>query len=98
MNSVIDVLLSWKRTAPATAPAVTHATARRTYRLREWPHLVQNERKAGIFRTLSMMSHTAVDRGWMLAQSKLPARELDPMLKHWIDSGWVEAIESPVVH
>ncbi|HVZ45999.1 MAG TPA: hypothetical protein VHA82_19480 [Ramlibacter sp.] len=63
------------------------------YRLKQWPQLADRERTARILSTLSVMSNRPVNRRWMLSNSKLPARELDPLLEHWIESGWVEVID-----
>ncbi len=63
------------------------------YRLRHWPELPAASKTAGIFRTLSVMSHRPVNRHWILATSRLRPREVDRLLKHLIDEGAVEVID-----
>lgn len=63
------------------------------YRLRHWPSLPTAVRTAEVLRLLSVMSHRAVNRRWMLAHSKLEAAQVEALLRRLVAKGDVEVID-----
>ncbi|HKB52597.1 MAG TPA: hypothetical protein VKD22_01275 [Ramlibacter sp.] len=63
------------------------------YRLKHWPSLPSAVRTAEVLRLLSVMSHRAVNRRWMLAHSKLETAQVEALLRRLIARGDVEVID-----
>src|SRR5688500_13105929 len=63
------------------------------YRLKHWPELPAPCRTADVFRALSMMSNRPINKHWILTHSKLPAQQVDRLLKRLVDEGAVEVID-----
>jgi hypothetical protein len=63
------------------------------YRLRQWPSLPSAIRTADVFRLLSVMSHRAVTRRWMLAHTQLQAPQIEALLRRLVAHGDVEVID-----
>lgn len=90
MNSVLDTLQTWARRASAAAglaarepdpePLPVTGSDPLAYRLIAWPELPEAHRTARVYRLMSTMSVRPVNRGWMLAQSRLLPGELDALL------------------
>lgn len=104
MPSVYDTLYTWARKRTTSFAELRFVSSERgpvehegdglVYRLRQWPELPTAKRTADVFRTLSVMSHRPVNRHWLLAHSKLPAREVDRLLQRLVDDGAVEVIDT----
>ena len=63
------------------------------YKLKHWPDLTRQNRTADVFRALSVMSHRPVNRHWILANSRLRAKQVDRLLQQLIDEGAVEVVD-----
>lgn len=104
MPSVYDTLYRWaKRTNSFTQlhfvaserGDVGRQSDGLTYRLKRWPELPCPVRTAGVLRALSVMSSRPVDRHWILANSKLQARDVDRLLARLVAQDAVEVIDAP---
>jgi hypothetical protein len=103
MSSVYDTFFSWaKRTTTSFAELCSVSSIRPEaegeddsliYRLKHWPELPSHRRTANVLRALSVMSHRPVNRRWFAAHSKLPAAEVDQLLKHLIGEDALEVID-----
>jgi len=103
MPSVYDTLYHWaKRTTTSFAElrfvssernVMEHDTGGLIYRLKHWPDLPSQARTADVLRALSVMSNRPVNRRWILANSKLNAREVDRLLERLIEQDAVEVID-----
>jgi hypothetical protein len=102
--SAYDNFLSWARerttffaelrfVPPAHGP-VKHEGDGLIYRLRHWPELPAANKTADVLRTLSVMSNHPVNRHWLLAHSKLSARQLDQLLQWLVKKGAVDVIDT----
>lgn len=63
------------------------------YRLKHWPSLPSAIRTAEVLRLLSVMSHRAVNRRWILAHSNLDAQQVEALLRRLVRKGDVEVID-----
>ena len=103
MTTVSTTLSDWARRtrsrfgarASLPAPPLSAETAddRLIYRLRQWPTLPSAIRTAEVFRLLSVMSHRAVNRRWMLAHTQLQAPQIEALLRRLVARGDVEVID-----
>lgn len=101
MSTVSVILGQWARRTRtsfgALPPAPEDAEPRTDdgliYRLKHWPSLPSPIRTAEVLRLLSVMSHRAVNRRWMLAHSKLEDSQLEALLRRLIAKGDVEVID-----
>jgi hypothetical protein len=64
------------------------------YQLKEWPRLPHRHKTADVLRTLSVMSHRPVNRKWILATSKLTAKQVDTLLERLVQQGVVEVTDT----
>jgi hypothetical protein len=88
-----------RRAAPATEDDAT-GSARSSdliFRLKAWPQLPENGRKADVYRMLSVMSSQPVNRRWLLARFPIPPQQLDELLRRFIAEGAIEVID-PVAY
>ena len=102
MPSVYDSLYNWAKRTTTSFADLRVAAAQQDepeqgdgliYRLRHWPDLPHLSRTADVFRALSVMSHRPVNRHWILANSKLQARQVDRLLQQLVDEGAVDVID-----
>jgi hypothetical protein len=102
MPSVYDMLHSWARKTTSFAELRFVASQRDVmdndsdaliYRLKHWPELPSLDRKADVFRALSVMSNRPINRRWILANSKLKAEQVDDLLHRLVAEGAVEVID-----
>jgi hypothetical protein len=85
----------FRRAAPAREDDAT-GSARACdliFRLKAWPQLPENGRKADVYRMLSVMSSQPVNRRWLLARFRIPPQQLDELLRRFIAEGAVEVID-----
>jgi hypothetical protein len=106
MSTVSATLFNWARrtrnslgaragmpSRPAPAEPAETLDDGLIYRLRQWPSLPSAIRTAEVFRLLSVMSHRAVNRRWMLAHSQLEAPQIEALLRRLVARGDVEVID-----
>jgi hypothetical protein len=103
MTTVTTTISDWARRtrsrfgarASLAATALPEDTGddRLIYRLRHWPTLPSAIRTADVFRLLSVMSHRAVNRRWMLAHTQLQASQIEALLRRLVARGDVEVID-----
>ena len=94
MSSVYDTLFNWARKTSSSFGDIRFMPSQRDelelesngliYQLHHWPDLVTSDRTAAVLRTLSVMSHRAVNRRWILATSKLRPVQVDRLLQRLI--------------
>lgn len=92
MASVYNNLSNWARRTTTSFGELLSLPAQETeddddgltYRLKHWPDLPCEARTAPVLRTLSVMSHRAVNRRWILVTSKLKASEVDRLLQRLV--------------
>ena len=93
MNSAFDNFSRWARKTTTSFGELLSLPAREeaesegdglTYRLKHWPDLPCHVRTAVVLRTLSVMSHRAVNRRWIMVTSKLSQGEVDELLERLI--------------
>lgn len=105
MPSVYDTLFQWAKKTTTSFAELRFVSSQREdsleregsgliYRLKHWPELPTHSRTADVYRALSVMSSRPVNRHWILANSKLPADQVDRLLKRLIDEDAVEVIDS----
>ena len=104
MPTVFDSICHWTRKTTTSFAELRFVPSQRDeapapgdtliYRLKHWPDLPSATKTAGVLRSLSVMSQRPVNRHWILNQSKLPARQVDRLLKRLIEDGAVEVIDS----
>jgi len=104
MPSVYDTLFQWAKKTTTSFAELRFVVSQRDdiepegsgliYRLKYWPELPTHSRTADVYRALSVMSSRPVNRHWILANSKLPAAQVDRLLKRLIDEDAVEVIDS----
>jgi len=82
------------RFLPRPRQEVMATTEGLVYRLKHWPDLANTNKTAGVYRTLSMMSHRPVNRHWILAQSGLPELQVDRLLRQLVREGAVDVIDT----
>ena len=89
MSTAFDTFSSWARRTTTsfgelialhTHPEAANDTSGLAYRLKHWPDLPCRARTAAVLRTLSVMSHRAVNRRWIAVTSKLSRTEVDSLL------------------
>lgn len=83
--------LSW---LPSSSPEPEPVGDGLVYRLKHWPNLPSEVRTADVFRLLSVMSHRAINRRWMLAHTRLDAAQLDVLLRRLVARGEVHVIDT----
>jgi hypothetical protein len=103
MTTVSATLFHWARRTRSSFGARTWLPSRPApeepvddgliYRLRQWPSLPTGVRTAEVFRLLSVMSHRAVNRRWMLAHTRLEAPQIEALLRRLVARGDVEVID-----
>jgi hypothetical protein len=106
MTTVSATLFSWARRTSSSLGARAWLPARPAaiepdvpaddgiiYKLRHWPSLPSGIRTAEVFRLLSVMSHRAVTRRWMLAHTHLEAAQIEALLRRLVARGEVEVID-----
>jgi hypothetical protein len=103
MTTVSATLSDWTRRTrncfgarawlPSRPAPEEPAADRLIYRLRQWPSLPSAIRTAEVFRLLSVMSHRAVNRRWMLAHTQLDAPQIEALLRRLVARGDVEVID-----
>jgi hypothetical protein len=103
MTTVSATLSDWARRTrscfgarawlPSRPAPEEPADDRLIYRLRQWPSLPSAIRTAEVFRLLSVMSHRAVNRRWMLAHTQLDAPQIEALLRRLVARGDVEVID-----
>lgn len=104
MPNVCGTLYEWARKTSTSLGELRFVASQRDesddnsgsliYRLRYWPELPIAERTADVFRVLSVMSTRPINRGWILAHSKLRAERLDRLLQRLVGEGAVEVIDA----
>ena len=103
MPSVYDTLHNWARRTSTSFVELCFVNSEHDelpqpagliYRLKHWPELPRSDRIADVFRTLSVMSNRPVNRHWILAHSRLRARQVDSLLERLVREGAVEAIDA----
>jgi hypothetical protein len=62
------------------------------YRLKQWPHLPEECRKAGVLRVLSRMSIGPVTHGWFLRHCGLRPRQAAHLLEQLVAADTVHVI------
>jgi hypothetical protein len=82
--------LGWAPSRPSAPEPIDDGLV---YRLKHWPDLPSAVRTADVFRLLSVMSHRAVSRRWMLAHTRLEPIRLDMLLRRLRDRADVEVID-----
>lgn len=104
MPSVYDTLYSWARKTTTSIGELHFVASQRDdmqndgddgliYRLKHWPELPTHNRTADVFRTLSVMSTRPINRRWILANSKLRAKQVDQLLRRLVAESAVEVID-----
>lgn len=103
MPSVYSTLHSWARKTTSSFTELRFVASQRDvmdheedaliYRLKHWPDLPSFDRTADVFRALSVMSNRPVNRRWILANSKLRAKQVDELLHRLVAEGAVEVID-----
>lgn len=84
-------VLSWLPSSPPEPQPVDDGLV---YRLKHWPSLPSAVRTADVFRLLSVMSHRAINRRWMLAHTRLDPAQLDVLLRRLVARGEVHVIDT----
>lgn len=105
MPSVYDTLSSWaRRTTTSFADLLTSGFDKEDgappeasdliYRLKQWPVLMESQKTADIYRTLSVMSNRPVNRRWILASSRMTPQQVDRLLHQLVRQGAVEVVDT----
>lgn len=110
MQTVYDSLLAWTRRtstsfaelwAPSTQqpplPPEPRPGDGRIYRLKRWPDLPDKHKTADVYRMLSVMSHRAVNRQWILVTCQLKPQQIDALLDQLVREGAVDVAEIPAL-
>lgn len=103
MPSIYDTLSNWARKTttscadlrfmPSQRDEMTYEGENLIYRLKHWPELPSRDKTADVYRALSVMSSRPVNRHWILANSKLRAKQVDSLLRRLVSEEAVEAID-----
>jgi hypothetical protein len=103
MPSIFDTLSHWaKKTTTSYADLrlvspqrdeMAHGGDNLIFRLRHWPELPSQDKIADVYRALSVMSNRPVNRHWILANSKLRAKQVDSLLQRLISEEAIEVID-----
>jgi hypothetical protein len=103
MTTVYDGFFSWAKRTTTSFAELCFVSSERSecleegdsliYRLKHWPELPPERCTANVYRALSVMSHRPVNRRWFAIHSKLPAREVDQLLKDLIGEDAIEVID-----
>jgi hypothetical protein len=104
MSSVYDTIYNWARKTTTSFGEMRFLPSGRdhtdqdgdglVYRLKHWPELPAGSKTADVLRALSVMSHSPVNRHWILTHSKLQASQVDRLLQRLIDEDAVEVTDT----
>ncbi len=64
------------------------------YKLKRWPELPSEYKKADVYQILSVMSNQPVNRSWLVSHWHAPVSRLDKLLEHLIAQGEVQTIDA----
>ena len=110
MPSLYDSLYNWARSTTTSfvdlreeprSDSETGGGAGLIYKLKHWPDLSRQHRTADVYRALSVMSHRPVNRHWILANSRLRAKQVDRLLQQLVEEGAVDVVDGskfPAIH
>lgn len=104
LASVYDTFCNWSRRTTPFGELLFNSSLRQDrgpdaddgliYRLKHWPSLPDSYKTANVYRVLSLMSNRRVNRNWIQVHSKLPAEQLDRLLRRLVDNGALEVIDA----
>ncbi|MGE4240598.1 hypothetical protein [Ramlibacter sp.] len=107
MAKMVDTFFFWARKTTGSvtdflasnlerddAPGDASPSTGLIFKLRHWPELQPSQRTAKVLRLLSVMSHRPINRHWMLANSRLSARQVDELLALLVAQEAVEVVDS----
>ena len=64
------------------------------YKLKRWPELPSEYKKADVYQILSVMSNQPVNRSWLVSHWHAPVSRLDKLLEHLIAQGEVQTMDT----